>query len=213
MVLALSGSLAAGCESERGSSADTGTAATTPHFTARFVEHMDHKQNGKQWRETVRGAFDWTAHDGWVEIHSREPGSILRIVQVRGSCFERADEAAWKQFRPPPGLDVPDAKNLCDEEFLSPRNELQYLRYILPDEVEVVGKKKVGGVTTTHYSLFVHESPLDEQYDLWVDESGTARRKREDIRSSHDHVREVTTRTYYDFGAKVKVAPPLAQDG
>jgi hypothetical protein len=47
----------------------------------------------------------------------------------------------------------------------------------LRDEIELVGKEAVGGVSTTHY------------------------------------IRAVTTRTYYDFGGEVKVAPPLAQDG
>jgi hypothetical protein len=110
-------------------------------------------------------------------------------------------------------LDVPDPKGLCDPEFLSPRSELESLRAILPDEVEVVGKEKVDGVTRTHYSLFVSEIPDSQQTDLWVDESGTARRKRIDYRDSHSHDRAVTTRTYYDFGAEVKVVPPLAQDG
>ena len=212
-LLVLSGSLGAGCGSEGGSSADTGTAAKTPPLTARFVEYTDHKRGGKQWRETVRGAFDWTAHEGWVEIRSRKPGSILRIVQARGSCFERADQAAWKQSRPRNIHNEPDPEGICDEQFVNPRTELQSLREIYPDHTEVVGKEEVGGVTTTHYSLFVHETPLDEQYDLWVDESGTARRKRIDTRDYHDHVRAVTSRTYYDFGAQVKVAPPLAQDG
>jgi hypothetical protein len=212
----LCGLLAAGCGSESGSTGDTGTAPTAHDFTARFVERTDHDWNGKQWRETVRGAFDWTAHEGWVEIQSRLPGSTLRIVQAGGSCFVRADHARWKLE---PGrirrtrnlMDVPDPKGLCDPEFLGPRSELESLRAILPDAVELVGNEEVAGVRTTHYSLYVSEIPDNEQIDLWVDESGVARRKRIDYRDTHSHNRFVTTRAYDDFGAEVKVTPPALE--
>ena len=222
--MAIFASLAAGCGSERGSSAgtgttanstDTGTTVETPPLSARFVEQINHRpKGGKTTRETTRGAFDWDARKGWAEAPT--PGAIVRVVQVGDLCFQRTGTSAWKRFsarKDLGGLCWATLQKWGEPVFSNPKNELPEFRDIVPEDVEVVGQEEVGGVTTTHYSLFVHESPLDEQSDLWVDESGTARRKRDNVWDSQCQCRTVTTRTWSDFGTDVNVTPPLLKTG
>jgi hypothetical protein len=159
----LSGSVAAGCgsEGEGGSSADTGTnanssdtgtTAETPPLRARLVELTDHRQKGKRWRDTARGAFDWDTRKGWAEMRSGKAASVIRIVQLGDECFRRSDKAAWKQSRPTNPSDSPYLKGLCDWQFRSPRVELRFLHAEVgeccPDKVQVLGLEEVGGVRT-----------------------------------------------------------------
>jgi hypothetical protein len=194
--------LVSGCGTQRQSSA-VNTSATEMSFTARFVEHTKHNLNGKRWRETIHGAFDWDAKKGWAEIRSRSPGSILRIVQVGDLCFRRSGEASWKRSR---------AQGLCDDVFQDPRSELKLLREYkgAPDLVEVVGTEELGGVPTTHYHANTSDIPIESGSDLWVDESGAARRTHYEsvCAGCPNGEHKVSTRKYYDFGAEVQVAPP-----
>jgi hypothetical protein len=165
-------------------------------FSARFSSRTDWNLEGRRWRDTTRGAFDWDARRGWAT--ERSPGlEVVRTIQVGDLCFERRGKRRWRRTR------ASDPEGTCSYDlFQSPKSSFENFRKVARHRV--VGKKEIGGVPTTHYRGFIHVGAVEGSVELWVDEEGVVRRERfEDTAKAF-----VLTRDYYDFGADVKVAVP-----
>ncbi len=181
----------AGCGA--GDGAPAGEANTDTSFSARFSERTTFDDGRIR---ATRGAFDWDAMTGWAE-EKRTPGGITRTIQTGDVCFERAGNGPWTRSH------ASDPEGTCSSAlFGSPKTQYELLQEVAG--LEAVGKAEIRGTQTTHYQGVLSLAAVQGTIEVWVDDGGVVRRRRQIGES--DSFTE--TRDYYDFGADVTVQAP-----
>jgi hypothetical protein len=168
--------------------------------SARFVQTTTYYSPGEDpLEERVTGSFDWEALMGHAT--ARGFGKTDRTIQMGGQCYRRYGGESWDN------TSAEDPDGLCDAALFSdPNDELELLRQVASD-FRSVGRGPVRGVDTTHYGGRLDMGGVRGRIDVWVDENGVVRRRRQSDGDTVDGFR--TVREYFDLGLEVDVSVPV----
>jgi hypothetical protein len=172
-------------------------------LSARFTERTVYGGRDSS-TDTLHGAFDWKAKQGWV-VRRSSSGYRMRLIQLGRLCYRRFGAERWKRFT------ANDVDGLCDAAaFSNPATDDDLVRSVASDW-EKVGESSIRGVPTTQYRGRLNIGAVKGPIQLWVDGEGVVRRE---VQRGEKRGDFVSLRDYFDLGVHVRVqAPKLGAAG